>query len=130
MKRKHLIIIIMLSIIIVFNGILIFLLEKDQCECNNMIIDGYFDITDYSDKINTETSLKESYPLMIHDVKTAKLVAEEIWDDSDHSTSENYKVYFDFRSNTWLIVKNLPKGTLGNALYILIKTNGEVLARW
>ena len=131
MRNKHFVIIVsILTIIVVVDGFLTFSLLKKECNCQNTTIDGYFDLSDYEEKLNKEIPLQYSYGLMINDVEIAKLVAEKVWNDTDNSAIENYKVYFDFKSNTWLIIRALPKDTFGSALYLIIKTNGDILAVW
>ncbi len=127
-KNIFLIFILIIVLVELINLILyvnVFLIKKD-------ILDGYFDINDYEEKLDID--IIDYLVPKVHCVKDAKTIANQIWNDvyGEEIGKQNkpYKVYYDFKNNVWLVTGSLKKNNVGGVAHIIVKTNGTIMAIW
>lgn len=91
-----------------------------------------FTLADYQDYINKFPSEKNVGN--VTESKDVKKKAEKIWLDiygESITKKKPYEVYFDSKSQVWLVKGTLPYNWYGGVPYILIEAKtGKVLAVW
>lgn len=124
MKKR----IILVCLIIVFAVIIIAVL------CNQIgdTTVGTFELNEYQDYID-DFSSNEVLGSII-DSRDAIKKAESLWIDiygRDVKSNKPYQVFYDSKSETWLVCGSLKPGRLGGVPYALIENKtGKVLAVW
>lgn len=115
-------------VIILIGGVLLGLLLLNG---NSNLDVEEFKLSDYQSFINNFPSDKTVD--MIHDVTDAKIQAEKVWVEyySESVKGEKpYTVSYDSANKVWLVTGTLPTDYMGGVPYILIQTDGIVLAVW
>lgn len=95
-----------------------------------------FSIDDYSQEINTFSSVIEKSYGQVNTVEDAKKVAEKVIDEVYRQdgiflgTTKPYQVLFDDKNQVWLVQATLLFSP-GSGVHVLInKSDGKILATW
>ena len=128
MNKKILLVAI---IIILIGGVILGIcLFKD--ETNNVV--GEFKLSDFQNDINRHSL--DKMVEKINNAEEAKVQAEKLWIENFGrfvKREKPYNVSYDSANKVWLVYGSLP-GKLGEyfggVAYILIQTDGKVLAIW
>jgi hypothetical protein len=92
---------------------------------------GEFKLSDYQRYLDNYSSDKVT--IEIKNAKIAREQSEKIWIEMFGVSIKNkkpYKVFYDKVNKVWLIQGSIPENWDGGIPYILIKTDGKVLAVW
>lgn len=92
---------------------------------------GEFELSDYQSFTNRFAS--NATVDAIDNAKVAKKQAEKLWVERFGEYMKDlkpYRVFYDSANDVWLVMGTLPKMTLGGVPYVLIQTDGRVLAMW
>ncbi len=90
-----------------------------------------FDVNDYKEEIKTFSVSRFLSP--IYNSTSLKNGAYEFWDiyfEEPILNEDTYKVYFDTKNSVWLVHGTLPEGAVGGVPYMIVKTDGTILAVW
>lgn len=127
MKKKK--VWIICSSVLLIGGVIItwFLLVNNQVE--------KFCVSDYQKYVDAG---HRDEPLMIEpvtDSKSLKAQVETLWpkvfgQDVFQNIEKEVLVYYDPKNDAWLVKGVLPENYLGGVPYMIVQSNGKVLALW
>lgn len=124
--RKNIILVVVTTVLI---ADILMRLFSDNRSFNRDSSD--FQLTDYQFELNNFHS--DEIVEKIENNDEAKAQAEHVWVEVYGDTIKNNKPYtvsYDSSSEVWLVTGSLPQNSSGGVPYILLKSDGKVLAVW